>query len=233
MGEAGTCISLAEAGTLHLEFVYLSAITGNPVYAKKVNRVRSLLANSRLQNGLYPNSVDFNDPKGAPCSLGFSVSIGGNADSFYEYLFKAYLLSDKQDRVAEELFVQAAHSLEGNLLYTSSAGLEFFAMLTASGHLEYRVEHLACFIGGLYALYSQYAREDDKTRLVQLAQNLTATCRSSYANTGKGFVRYSGKGQGLVCVLFCSYKTWTGVFRLRYGRTTNAGVQYSFLYSST
>ena len=34
---SGGCSILAEFGTMHLEFVYLSKITGNPIYAKKVS----------------------------------------------------------------------------------------------------------------------------------------------------------------------------------------------------
>jgi len=33
---SGGCSILAEFGTLHLEFAYLSHITGNPVYLEKV-----------------------------------------------------------------------------------------------------------------------------------------------------------------------------------------------------
>ena len=33
---SGGCSILAELGTLHLEFVYLSKITGQPIYAQKV-----------------------------------------------------------------------------------------------------------------------------------------------------------------------------------------------------
>ena len=34
---SGGCSILAEFGTMHLEFVYLSKITGDPIYAKKVS----------------------------------------------------------------------------------------------------------------------------------------------------------------------------------------------------
>ena len=34
---SGGCSILAELGTLHLEFVYLSKITGNQIYAQKVS----------------------------------------------------------------------------------------------------------------------------------------------------------------------------------------------------
>ena len=38
---SGGCSILAEFGTMHLEFVYLSKITGDPIYAKKVSCVGS------------------------------------------------------------------------------------------------------------------------------------------------------------------------------------------------
>ena len=36
---SGGCSILAEFGTLHLEFAYLTYITGNPVYLEKVKAV--------------------------------------------------------------------------------------------------------------------------------------------------------------------------------------------------
>ena len=38
---SGGCSILAEFGTLHLEFAYLSHITGNPVYLEKVKTFAS------------------------------------------------------------------------------------------------------------------------------------------------------------------------------------------------
>ena len=38
---------LAEIGTLHLEFVYLSNITGIPIYAEKVKHIRNYLDKMR------------------------------------------------------------------------------------------------------------------------------------------------------------------------------------------
>ena len=40
---------LAEFGTMHMEFAYLSDITGNPVYRQKVERVREVLAEGALE----------------------------------------------------------------------------------------------------------------------------------------------------------------------------------------
>ena len=43
---SGGCSILAEFGTMHLEFVYLSKITGDPVYAKKVSFLKSITGNT-------------------------------------------------------------------------------------------------------------------------------------------------------------------------------------------
>lgn len=49
---------LSEFGTLHLEFAYLSDITGNPIYRERVTTIRKLLKRIRPFNGLYPNYLD-------------------------------------------------------------------------------------------------------------------------------------------------------------------------------
>ena len=46
---------LSEYGTMHLEFSYLSDITGDPDYRDRVEKVRSVLKNTTKPDGLYPN----------------------------------------------------------------------------------------------------------------------------------------------------------------------------------
>ena len=53
----GYTISLAALGSLHLEFAYLSAVTGREVYVDKVERIRSRLKTILGKDGLYKNSV--------------------------------------------------------------------------------------------------------------------------------------------------------------------------------
>lgn len=43
-----------------LEFMYLSEITGNPIYAEKVQAIRKFLKEIEKPNGLYPNHLDVN-----------------------------------------------------------------------------------------------------------------------------------------------------------------------------
>lgn len=49
---------LSELGTLHLEFAYLSDVTGNPVYRERVTNIRQLLKDIPKPNGLYPNYLN-------------------------------------------------------------------------------------------------------------------------------------------------------------------------------
>jgi mannosyl-oligosaccharide alpha-1,2-mannosidase len=49
---------LSEFGTLHLEFAYLSDITGNSVYRDRVMNIRSILKDLEKPKGLYPNYLN-------------------------------------------------------------------------------------------------------------------------------------------------------------------------------
>lgn len=49
---------LSEFGTLHLEFAYLSDVTGNKVYREKVDTIRQVLKDIDKPKGLYPNYLN-------------------------------------------------------------------------------------------------------------------------------------------------------------------------------
>ena len=55
----GGRVSLAEIGSLQLEFAYLSDITGNPTYREKAEHVfNSLSKMTTTVPGLYPAIID-------------------------------------------------------------------------------------------------------------------------------------------------------------------------------
>lgn len=43
---------------MQLEFAYLSAVTGNPIYLEKVLKVREVLQKLDKPDGLYPNYLN-------------------------------------------------------------------------------------------------------------------------------------------------------------------------------
>ncbi len=60
---SGGCTILSEAGTLILEFTYLSDMTGNPIYKEKVQRIQKHLNEMEKENGLYYNYINQNTGK--------------------------------------------------------------------------------------------------------------------------------------------------------------------------
>jgi len=115
---------LAEFGTLHLEFTYLSRITGDPVYANKVNRVREVMRSSDKPNGLYPNYMD---PRSGTWGQQH-VSLGALGDSFYEYLLKSWIMSGKTDMNARKMYDEAMKAIEPALIRKSNSGLTYLAI---------------------------------------------------------------------------------------------------------
>ena len=133
---------LSEFGTLHMEFAYLSDITGNPLYKDLVERVRNVVLKSSRPQNLYPNYLN---PKTGKWGQQHT-SMGALGDSFYEYLLKEWLRSGKTDAIAKDMFDQAATDVENELVKTSASGLTYFAE-KKYGRLEHKMDHLACFGG--------------------------------------------------------------------------------------
>ncbi|KAK0425471.1 hypothetical protein QR680_009221 [Steinernema hermaphroditum] len=171
---------LSEFGSLQLEFDYLSNLTQNPVYSDKVARVREVLQSINKPDGLYPNYLN---PRTGKWGQNH-VSVGALGDSFYEYLLKAWLISDKRDVQAKEMYDAATDALEKKLLFKSEQNQLWYFAEKKGARIEHKMDHLACFIVGMFALQSK--NEPDYTRskhFLELAENLAHTCHESYIRT--------------------------------------------------
>ncbi|XP_061676895.1 mannosyl-oligosaccharide 1,2-alpha-mannosidase IA isoform X1 [Syngnathoides biaculeatus] len=171
---AGSSI-LAEFGTLHLEFVHLSELSGDPVYTEKVMNIRKVLNKIEKPQGLYPNFL-------SPVSgnwVQHHVSIGGLGDSFYEYLIKSYLMSDKTDEDAKNMYYNALEAIESNLVQKSPGGLTYMAEWRG-GILDHKMGHLACFSGGMIGIGADDGAPDKRQHYLDLAAEVTHTCHESY-----------------------------------------------------
>uniref|UniRef100_A0A8C9TLP8 alpha-1,2-Mannosidase n=1 Tax=Scleropages formosus TaxID=113540 RepID=A0A8C9TLP8_SCLFO len=174
---AGSSI-LAEFGTLHMEFVHLTYLTGNPAYYQKVMHIRKLLAKMERPNGLYPNYLN---PRTGRWGQ-HHTSVGGLGDSFYEYLLKAWLMSDKTDTEARKTYDDAVEAIERHLIRKSNSGLTFIGEWK-NGHLERKMGHLTCFAGGMFALGADGSPGDKAGHYLQLGAEIAHTCHESYDRT--------------------------------------------------
>uniref|UniRef100_A0A1A7Y3I6 alpha-1,2-Mannosidase n=1 Tax=Iconisemion striatum TaxID=60296 RepID=A0A1A7Y3I6_9TELE len=174
---AGSSI-LAEFGTLHLEFVHLTELSNNPIYKEKVMNIRKLLNKIEKPHGLYPNFL-------SPVSgnwVQHHVSIGGLGDSFYEYLIKSYLMSDKKDEDAKKMYYSAMEAIEANLVQKSPGGLTYMAEWRG-GILDHKMGHLACFSGGMIGIGADDGVPEKRQHYLDLAAEITHTCHESYTRS--------------------------------------------------
>ncbi|XP_076656436.1 alpha-Mannosidase class I a [Halictus rubicundus] len=169
------CSILSEIGTMHLEFTYLSDITGNPVYKSKVENVRKVLKNLEKPKGLYPNYIHPRTGKWGQ----HHMSLGGLGDSFYEYLLKAWIQSGKEDVEARQMYDEAIAAIDQHMIKTSPGKLLYVSDLKYD-RPDHKMGHLACFAGGMFALGAKTMENELSDRYMTVAAGLTNTCHESY-----------------------------------------------------
>ncbi|ORY88760.1 glycoside hydrolase [Leucosporidium creatinivorum] len=108
-------VSVAEAGTLQLELKYLSEISGNPIYWQKAEKVIDIIREQPNKDGLVPIFM-------SPDTGSFVMSeirLGSRADSYYEYLSKMYLQTNRTEAVYKEMHELAMGGIKQHLLKSS------------------------------------------------------------------------------------------------------------------
>ncbi|KAJ3126900.1 Mannosyl-oligosaccharide 1,2-alpha-mannosidase IB [Nowakowskiella sp. JEL0407] len=196
---------LSEAGTLQLEFQYLSDMTGNPIYAEKaLFAMEQIMAMEHPIPGIYPITVQVDTLKFGNCNVVHVhstikltifqpstayYSIGSGGDSFYEYLLKLWL-STGEERYWD-VYYESAQSVFENLAKVSQ---NFHDVVYLPNHQFYsgilnpeaNFHHLTCFAGGMFATGALARREGNWTEHLQLARQITDTCYKSYNKTVTG-----------------------------------------------
>jgi mannosyl-oligosaccharide alpha-1,2-mannosidase len=171
---------LAEVGTQHLEFIYLSDMSGDQRFKEKVVHVRKFLDSlSKPYDGLYRNYIN---PKTGQWGED-QISVGALGDSFYEYLIKSWIQSNGEDLMARQMYDKSIDAIEKHLIQTSNSGLTYLAQMNF-GQLEHKMQHLTCFAGGMFAIGGESLSDSHKrNHYLQLGANITKTCYESYART--------------------------------------------------
>ena len=193
---------LAEVATLGLEFARLSQITGDRKYMKVADFLSNVLARTQHQSGIPglwpeevdPSSVSGSRPKFAHRSLRWSL--GAGADSAYEYLLRGHLLLGQQRYVYKSMWKTASSQIKEQLLFrpaipnTNGTGVLFTGSVIKvrdRNHtlLETKVQHLACFAGGMFAMASRIFNNPED---LKVAEQITNGCVWSYRNSLTGIM---------------------------------------------
>lgn len=110
------------------------------------------------------------------------MSLGALGDSFYEYLLKAWLQSGQTDGTAREMYDSAMKAIVEHMIRTSPGGL-IYASDMKFERLEHKMDHLACFAGGLFSLGAQTQQDENSARYMEIGEGITNTCHESYTRT--------------------------------------------------
>ncbi|GAA5950758.1 hypothetical protein JCM8115_004964 [Rhodotorula mucilaginosa] len=195
--------SVAEAGTLQLEFKYLSHLTGNRVYRDKVEKVMEVIRAQPSKDGLVPI---FMTPDTGSFVLS-DIRLGSRGDSYYEYLSKQYFQTNRTEPVYRQMHQVAMRGIAQHLVKKSTTrGLVYTSELlprrnAATGQIELvdtpKQDHLVCFLGATLLLgvtdgntlpvppdESQF--DEHETDDWYLGKQLIRTCVDTYVETKTG-----------------------------------------------
>ncbi|PWN51069.1 seven-hairpin glycosidase [Violaceomyces palustris] len=178
---------LAEAGSLLVEFTRLWQVTGNRTYFDKVQRNTDWFDKNMTQapgraGDLFPTTI-FPESKSAYGAYSF----GGMADSYYEYLIKGYqLLGGKFSQYAR-MYSKSIDSAQVFLMrnVTTVPGAKLVTIGEFNGgRFTPKLEHLACFSGGMLGLGSRLLSERKED--ITFGQHFAESCWWAYNSTLTG-----------------------------------------------
>ena len=191
--EASDTTLLAEFGSLSLEFTRLSQLTGDMRFYDAITRISHIMAegqNSTSMPGLWPTIVNAKTSR-------FEYNhftMGGMADSTYEYLPKQYLLlGGNEAALYQSMYTEAIESAKQHLffrpmlpnntdvLYSGNTALT----KPLESTLDPQGQHLTCFIAGMVGIAARiFSRPSD----LDIAQRLLEGCIWAYSATPSGLM---------------------------------------------
>ncbi|KAF7308236.1 alpha-1,2-Mannosidase [Mycena chlorophos] len=156
---------LAEIASLQVEYLYLAKATGKKQYYDRAMNIITALAAAPLDEtgGMMP--VKWNLTSLQPDNTHIRLSVGGQADSAHEYLLKQYLLSGRTDKKSLEMYIRTTTHIITHLLYLSPNRHLLYVSEIDYGKPTHRMDHLACFLPGLFALGAHLLPLDDLASL--------------------------------------------------------------------
>ncbi|KAJ7223606.1 glycoside hydrolase [Mycena pura] len=150
-------ISTAEATTLQLEFRYLAQLTKNATYWHTAEKAMAVVDRARLPSNLAPISMNKEDGT----YMQSEIRLGSRGDSYYEYLLKQYLQTDRTEPVYLKMYTDAVQGIHDHLIQqTPVKKTTYTAELLPQGgpdwrtswRVQHKQDHLVCFLAGALML---------------------------------------------------------------------------------
>mmetsp|Transcript_71341 Transcript_71341/g.125575 ORF Transcript_71341/g.125575 Transcript_71341/m.125575 type:complete len:792 (-) Transcript_71341:54-2429(-) len=179
---AGGASVLSEFGTVQMEMKTLSYHTGNPVYDKKAMNIINVIRRHMPPDGLTPTYMD---PRTAKWTTDH-VTLGALGDSYYEYLLKSWLLTGQTEDQYKDMYTQAARGITKKLIKKSHPSGQTYIAQYKRGSIVHKMDHLACFAGGMFALGAQTIKGPDADKWMEIGAGITETCHLMYKSTRTG-----------------------------------------------
>ncbi|KAJ9607201.1 hypothetical protein H2200_008273 [Cladophialophora chaetospira] len=178
---------LAEIGSLTVEFTRLSQLTGDFRYFDIVQRISEEMDYAQNKTnipGLWPTIVNARD-----ISFGYNhFTMGGMADSTYEYLPKQYMMLGGRDTKYKHMYEKAIDAAKRHLffrplvpsnedlLFSGNAALTTLETIPIAS-IDPQGQHLACFVAGMVGIGSKiFSRAQE----LDVARRLVDGCVWAY-----------------------------------------------------
>eukprot|EP00238_Polyblepharides_amylifera_P008883 CAMPEP_0196578362 /NCGR_PEP_ID=MMETSP1081-20130531/7269_1 /TAXON_ID=36882 /ORGANISM="Pyramimonas amylifera, Strain CCMP720" /LENGTH=638 /DNA_ID=CAMNT_0041897561 /DNA_START=88 /DNA_END=2007 /DNA_ORIENTATION=+ len=179
--------SLAEVGTLQLEFNALSRVSGDPIFERVAARAFEVLTTEvspRMDSGLYPTFLQTED---LIWTAQQDISFGSHGDSFYEYLLKVWIQrrGSSEFDILHTMWTQSMDDminvlLQPSLNFTFIAERRFFQIFR-------QMDHLACFAPGMLDLGAPVVTSSvANLNYSNAAEQVLKTCVQMYHATVTG-----------------------------------------------
>ncbi|KAF2862376.1 glycoside hydrolase family 47 protein [Piedraia hortae CBS 480.64] len=191
--ESSTVSLLAEVGSLSLEFTRLSQLTGDSKWYDAIARITDAFQEQQNKTkipGLFPRKINTRQ-KDFRADIVFTL--GGMADSLYEYLPKQHLLLGGQSDQYRDMYNNALRAAKEHLFFQplNPDNQSLLIPGTLRRHSAVRIEfltegeHLTCFSGGMVALA---ARAFEQPQDLEVARQLLDGCIWAYNSMPTGIM---------------------------------------------
>ncbi|KAM0716750.1 hypothetical protein Q7P37_008195 [Cladosporium fusiforme] len=182
---------LAEVGSLNMEFTRLTQLTGDPKWYDAIARITNVLEENQNQTrlpGLWPVFVDASKND---YHFDTTFTLGGMADSVYEYLPKQHLMLGGQNDQYKSMYNMALAAAKENLFLRALNPEDKTILIPGSMHARSPTkrgsiasgQHLTCFAGGMVALASRIFSQPEE---LETARQLVEGCLWTYESMPTG-----------------------------------------------